>query len=97
MRERFERTHRGSKKIPGMTITYALQERYENCCESSKNEKHPKARLLLETKVTNLILADGNTEKYVCEDKKNKFARIKKNKFARKKDPLFSLRKVFFF
>ena len=30
MKERFERTHHVTEKCPGMTITYALQEKYEN-------------------------------------------------------------------
>jgi hypothetical protein len=31
------RTHRGKERFPGMTITYALMEKYENYC---KTEPH---------------------------------------------------------
>ena len=28
------RTHRGKERFPGMTITYALMEKYENICKA---------------------------------------------------------------
>lgn len=49
------RTHRGKERFPGMTITYALMEKYEDICKS-----HPeKARIISKSKVSEL-LTDSN-------------------------------------
>jgi len=45
------RTHRGKERFPGMTITYALMEKYEDIC---KSEPH-RARQINKAKVTKLI------------------------------------------
>jgi len=45
------RTHRGKERFPGMTITYALMQRFEQLTESSKE----RARLLNKAKVTKLL------------------------------------------
>eukprot|EP00743_Colponemidia_sp_Colp-15_P000193 GILK01000224.1.p1 GENE.GILK01000224.1~~GILK01000224.1.p1 ORF type:complete len:634 (-),score=126.45 GILK01000224.1:104-1963(-) len=45
------RTHRGKERFPGMTITYALMEKYE---EIASREPH-RARLLLKARVTRLL------------------------------------------
>ena len=51
----FPRTHRGATKFPGMTITYALLEKYEEICESQPDS----ARLINKAKVTKLVM-NGN-------------------------------------
>jgi succinate dehydrogenase/fumarate reductase flavoprotein subunit len=48
----FPRTHRGKEKFPGMTITYALMERYE---EIAKNEPH-RARAITKARATRLLV-----------------------------------------
>ena len=45
------RTHRGKERFPGMTITYALIQMFENCCENSGG----KAKLVTKAKGTKLI------------------------------------------
>ena len=52
----FPRTHRGKTKFPGMTITYALLEKYEDICASQPD----KARLINKARVTKL-LTDSKT------------------------------------
>ena len=53
----FPRTHRGKEKFPGMTITYALMERYEEIC---KNEPH-RARAITKARATRLLVDEhGN-------------------------------------
>ena len=47
----FPRTHRGKTKFPGMTITYALLEKYEDICAA----KPDKARLINKARVTKLL------------------------------------------
>jgi tyrosyl-tRNA synthetase len=47
-----ERTHRGKEKFPGMTITYALMEKFE---EIEKDTKGEFARLLTRCKATKLL------------------------------------------
>lgn len=50
-----ERTHRGKERFPGMTITYALMEKYEEICKA-----HPdRARLLTRSRVVK-ILKEGD-------------------------------------
>ncbi|KAJ3264047.1 hypothetical protein HDU77_009455 [Chytriomyces hyalinus] len=45
------RTHRGKEMFPGMTITYALMEKYEDLCKSDPN----RAKLIKKAKVNKLI------------------------------------------
>jgi len=52
----FPRTHRGKEKFPGMTITYALMEKFEKI-ETETNGKV--ARLINKAKVTE-ILKEGD-------------------------------------
>mmetsp|Transcript_4836 Transcript_4836/g.13537 ORF Transcript_4836/g.13537 Transcript_4836/m.13537 type:complete len:610 (+) Transcript_4836:55-1884(+) len=50
-----ERTHRGKERFPGMTITYALMEKYEELCKA-----HPdRCRLLNRACVTDLIVENN--------------------------------------
>ena len=49
------RTHRGPERFPGMTITYALMQRYENLCE--KNDS--RARLVNKARATRLLTGDN--------------------------------------
>jgi len=48
------RTHRGKERFPGMTITYALMQRFEQITEKSE-----RARLINKAKVTELITNGG--------------------------------------
>eukprot|EP00008_Paramoeba_atlantica_P005363 CAMPEP_0201488932 /NCGR_PEP_ID=MMETSP0151_2-20130828/20468_1 /ASSEMBLY_ACC=CAM_ASM_000257 /TAXON_ID=200890 /ORGANISM="Paramoeba atlantica, Strain 621/1 / CCAP 1560/9" /LENGTH=608 /DNA_ID=CAMNT_0047874365 /DNA_START=17 /DNA_END=1843 /DNA_ORIENTATION=- len=50
-----ERTHRGKERFPGMTITYALMEKYEEICK----EQPSRARLINRARATSLI-KDGD-------------------------------------
>ena len=52
----FPRTHRGKTKFPGMTITYALLEKYEDICTALPD----KARLVNKARVVKL-LTEGKT------------------------------------
>ncbi|KAJ3199511.1 hypothetical protein HDU82_000361 [Entophlyctis luteolus] len=45
------RTHRGKEMFPGMTITYALMEKYEDLCKSSPD----RAKLIKKARVTKLV------------------------------------------
>jgi len=45
------RTHRGKERFPGMTITYALMQRYEKICE----DQPMRAKLLNKAKVDKLV------------------------------------------
>lgn len=47
----FPRTHRGKTKFPGMTITYALMEKYEEICLAQPD----KARMITKANVTKLL------------------------------------------
>jgi flavocytochrome c len=47
----FPRTHRGKTKFPGMTITYALMEKYEDICAANPDQ----ARLINKARVTRLL------------------------------------------
>jgi flavocytochrome c len=47
----FPRTHRGKERFPGMTITYALMEKFENICEKNPDI----AQVLTLARVTKLI------------------------------------------
>lgn len=47
----FPRTHRGKEKFPGMTITYALMEKFETLCQT---EAH-RAKLITKACVTKLL------------------------------------------
>jgi flavocytochrome c len=49
------RTHRGKERFPGMTITYALMEKYEAICEQSPE----RARMVTKAKVTR-VLSDAS-------------------------------------
>jgi len=51
----FPRTHRGKEKFPGMTITYALMEKFDDIAR----EQSDKARVIMSGKVTKLITKDG--------------------------------------
>jgi len=51
----FPRTHRGKERFPGMTITYALMEKYDDIV----GKKDGRARQLVKAKVTKL-LSDSN-------------------------------------
>jgi flavocytochrome c len=50
-----ERTHRGKERFPGMTITYALMEKYEELCKNDPN----RASLLTRARATK-FLKEGN-------------------------------------
>jgi flavocytochrome c len=50
-----ERTHRGKERFPGMTITYALMEKYEELCKAVPD----RARLITRARVVK-ILKEGN-------------------------------------
>jgi len=45
------RTHRGKERFPGMTITYALMEKFETICNAAPHI----AKLITKAKVTKLI------------------------------------------
>jgi hypothetical protein len=49
------RTHRGKERFPGMTITYALMEKFEKICK----ENPEKARLIVKAKVSEIIYENG--------------------------------------
>ncbi|KAJ3352621.1 hypothetical protein HDU83_007815 [Entophlyctis luteolus] len=51
------RTHRGKEMFPGMTITYALMEKYEDLCKSSPD----RAKLIKKARVTKLIKNEAGT------------------------------------
>ena len=51
----FPRTHRGKTKFPGMTITYALMEKYEEICASQPD----KARLITKAEVKKLLVSSS--------------------------------------
>ena len=51
----FPRTHRGATKFPGMTITYALLEKFEEVCAAAPDS----ARLINKARVTKLLLANN--------------------------------------
>eukprot|EP00461_Guttulinopsis_vulgaris_P000106 UN00106 len=51
----FPRTHRGGERFPGMTITYALMEKYEEICEK---EPH-RAQLSVKSRAVEYITKDG--------------------------------------
>jgi len=59
------RTHRGKERFPGMTITYALMEKFEDLCKSAPQL----ARLVTKAKVTKL-LKEGS-EVIGCEYEKD--------------------------
>merc|ERR1712039_40920 len=48
------RTHRGKERFPGMTITYALMQRFENIAETSE-----KAKIINKARVYTLICNNG--------------------------------------
>ena len=52
----FPRTHRGKTKFPGMTITYALLEKFEEICAAQPDQ----ARLVSKARVQRL-LTDSKT------------------------------------
>jgi flavocytochrome c len=52
----FPRTHRGKTKFPGMTITYALLEKYEDLCQANPD----RCRLINKARVTR-FLTDSRT------------------------------------
>lgn len=62
------RTHRGKERFPGMTITYALMEKFEKLCK----EQPDRARILTKSKVTELTAENGVVTgvKYVTKDGK---------------------------
>lgn len=65
----FPRTHRGATKFPGMTITYALLEKYEELCTSIPD----RARLISKARVTRLLqAADGSVAGVEYTDKEGK-------------------------
>jgi len=53
----FPRTHRGKEKFPGMTITYALLEKFDDLVKS----KPQIAKVMLKTRVTGLIQDQSGT------------------------------------
>ncbi len=57
------RTHRGKERFPGMTITFALMERYEKMCEG----KDGRAKLVNKAKGTKLITGAKPTDVIGCE------------------------------
>eukprot|EP00301_Raphidiophrys_heterophryoidea_P018117 c3109_g1_i1.p1 GENE.c3109_g1_i1~~c3109_g1_i1.p1 ORF type:complete len:640 (+),score=180.72 c3109_g1_i1:1-1920(+) len=48
----FPRTHRGKERFPGMTITYALMEKFEKAAEETPD----RARMITKARVTKLII-----------------------------------------
>jgi len=58
------RTHRGAERFPGMTITYALMQRFEKIAETSD-----RARIVNKARVFNL-LTDGPKQVIGCEYEK---------------------------
>jgi len=63
------RTHRGAERFPGMTITYALMQRFEKIAETSD-----RARIVNKARVYNL-LTEGKTC-YGCEYEKGGMAYV---------------------
>jgi succinate dehydrogenase/fumarate reductase flavoprotein subunit len=53
----FPRTHRGKERFPGMTITYALMEKYEDIAA----QQPERARVLTKARVTKLLTAKDGT------------------------------------
>jgi len=51
----FPRTHRGKEKFPGMTITYALMEKFDDIVRDQPD----RARSIMSGKVTKLIVKEG--------------------------------------
>ncbi len=63
------RTHRGKERFPGMTITYALMEKYEDICKNSPE----KARLISKAKVSELLSdTNGNVTGVKYHDREGK-------------------------
>jgi len=61
-----KRTHRGKERFPGMTITYALMEKYDDICTKEPN----RAQLITNARVTKLI-RDANGAVTGCEYEKD--------------------------
>ena len=57
------RTHRGKERFPGMTITFALMERYEKLCDL----KDGRATLINKARVTKLISGATQEDVVGCE------------------------------
>lgn len=57
------RTHRGKERFPGMTITFALMERFEKLCDM----KDGRARLINRANVTKLITGESAQEVIGCQ------------------------------
>jgi hypothetical protein len=57
------RTHRGKERFPGMTITYALMEKFEKFCK----ETPERARLIVKAKVTEILSENGITTGVIYE------------------------------
>ena len=57
------RTHRGKERFPGMTITFALMERYEKMCDM----KDGRATLINRARVTKLITGANKQDVIGCE------------------------------
>jgi flavocytochrome c len=51
----FPRTHRGKEKFPGMTITYALMEKFDDIARKEPN----RARVIYKSRVTRLLQENG--------------------------------------
>jgi flavocytochrome c len=66
----FPRTHRGKERFPGMTITYALMEKYEDIAA----KKDGRARVLYKAKVTKLISENGTVVGVEYEKDGKKFS-----------------------
>ncbi|KAJ3302980.1 hypothetical protein HDU93_006557, partial [Gonapodya sp. JEL0774] len=52
------RTHRGTEKFPGMTITYALMEKLEDIAAATPN----RARVIKKARVTRLLKSEDQKE-----------------------------------
>merc|ERR1719456_1641485 len=59
------RTHRGAERFPGMTITYALMQRFEKIAETSD-----RARIVNKARVFNLLTGKTNKQVIGCEYEK---------------------------
>ena len=59
------RTHRGAERFPGMTITYALMQRFEKIAETSD-----RARIVNKARVFNLLTGTSNKQVIGCEYEK---------------------------
>uniref|UniRef100_A0A0A9XFW7 Osmotic growth protein 1 n=1 Tax=Lygus hesperus TaxID=30085 RepID=A0A0A9XFW7_LYGHE len=65
----YPRTHRGKERFPGMTITYALMERFEDMCKKCPQ----RARLVPKARVVDLLVHDGRVVGVIYEQNGKRF------------------------